>query len=347
MDHISRRLAFLAVAIGFTLALGTAGFIVIEKYPPLDAFYMTLTTITTVGYREVHDLSRAGRIFNSFLIFFGVTTMFLAVGLVTQTAIELELHQFFDKRRMKGMIQNLRDHYILCGFGRVGRGAADELAMAGAPFVVVDNREDRIARATRAGMAAMLADATRDETLRDAGIERARGLIATLSTDADNLFVVLSAKALNPSLKVCARIAEEEAEQKMRRAGADFVFAPYNLVGHRMAQSMTRPHVAHFIDFTTKNIGLDVGIEQVRVGEHSEFAARSLAQIQFRRELGVIVLAIRRADGAMLFNPPAEAVISVGDYLIVMGEPESLRRLERLLTLPGEAARSQFESPHA
>ena len=156
----------------------------------------------------------------------------------------------------------------------------------------------------------------------------------------------MSAKALNPSLKVCARIAEEEAEQKMHRAGADFVFAPYNLVGHRMAQAMTRPHVAQFIDFTTKNMGLDVGIEQLRVGENSEFASRSLQQIQFRRELGVIVLAIRKAEGTMLFNPPAEAVISGGDYLIVMGEPQNLHRVEHMLTGP-EAAESRVERPGA
>jgi voltage-gated potassium channel len=347
MDHISRRLGFLAIAILSTLALGTIGFIVIEHYPPFDAFYMTLTTVTTVGYKELYDLSFAGRVFNSFLIFFGVTTIFLGVGLVTQTAIELELHQFFDKRRMRGMIHKLRNHYIVCGFGRVGRGAAEELIVAGAPFIVIDSQEERVARAIRGGMVGMLADATRDETLREAGIERARGLIATLSTDADNLFVVLSAKALNPSLRVCARIAEEEAEQKMHRAGADFVFAPYNLVGHRMAQAMTRPHVAQFIDFTTRNMGLDVGIEQLRVGEHSDFASRSLQQLQFRRELGVIVLAIRRADGAMQFNPPAEAVIAGGDYLIVMGEPQSLRRVEQMLTGPQEATESRVEQSGA
>lgn len=331
MAHIPRRLAFLAIAIAFTLATGTLGFILIEGYPPFDAFYMTLTTVTTVGYKELHDLSRAGRIFNSFLIFFGVMTIFFAVGLMTQTMVELELHQYFGKRRVRKMIQNLRNHYIVCGFGRVGRGAAEELVTAGAPFVVVDRSEERVARALSAGMIAVRADATRDETLREVGIERARGLIATLSTDADNLFVILSARALNPSLKLCARIAEDESEQKMRRAGADFVFAPYNLVGHRMAQSMMRPHVAQFIDFTTKNIGLDVGIEQVQVAEQSEFASRSLEQLQFRRELGVIVLAIRRADGSMHFNPPADAVIGGGDYLIVMGEPENLRRVERML----------------
>jgi voltage-gated potassium channel len=332
MDHLSRRFVFLGVAVLFTLTMGTVGFIAIEHWTLLDAFYMTLTTITTVGYSEVHPLSHAGRIFNSFLIFFGVTTMFLAVGLVTQTAIELEFVQYFGKRRIKNMIDKLQDHYIVCGFGRVGRGAAQELIRAGVPFVVVDNKEERVTRAIKAGMIAVLADATRDETLREVGIERAEGLIATLASDADNLFVTLSAKTLKADLKICARVAEEETENKMRRAGAAFVFAPYDITGHRMAQAMLRPHVSQFIDFTTKNVGLDVGIEQVRVAEDSEFVDRTLAQMQVRRELGVIVLAIRKADGSMHFNPPADAVLVGGDFLIVMGEQDNLRRLERLLT---------------
>lgn len=332
MDHLSRRFAFLGAAILFTLVLGTIGFVVTEGYPPFDAFYMTLTTITTVGYGEIHPLHHAGRIFNSFLIIFGVTTMFLGVGLVTQTAIELEFVQYFGKRRIKNMIDQLQNHYIVCGFGRVGRGAAQELIRAGVPFVVVDNADERVTRAIKAGMIAVLADATRDDTLREVGIARAAGLIATLASDADNLFVTLSAKSLNGTLKICARVAEEETEQKMRRAGAEFVFAPYDITGHRMAQAMLRPHVSQFIDFTTKNVGLNVGIEQVRVAESCEFVNRTLAQMQVRRELGVIVLAIRKADGMMQFNPPAEAMLAGGDFLIVMGEQDGLRRLERLLT---------------
>lgn len=332
MDHLKPRLAFIAIAVLLVMAGGTIGFMMIEHYEVFDAFYMTLITITTVGYGEVYGLSKAGRIFNSFLIFFGVTTMLLAVGGMTQTVIELELNQFFGKRRIRGMIDKLEDHFIVCGFGRVGRGAAEELERAEAPFVVVDNNEDRVERAIKAGMVAVLADATRDETLRDVRIMKAKGLIATLSTDADNLFLILSARTLNAGLQISTRIAEEEAEQKMRRAGADAVFAPYNITGHRMVQSLLRPHVFQFIDFTTKNMGLNVGIEQVLVGKNSEFVTRSLEQMQLRRELGVIVLAIRKEDGKMLFNPPADANITHGDHLIAMGEQENLRKLEQMLT---------------
>jgi voltage-gated potassium channel len=332
MDQLRRRLALIAIAVAMTLCGGTLGFVWIEHYPVFDAFYMTLTTVTTVGYGEIHPLSTAGRIFNSFLILFGVIIMLLAIGAMTQTVIELELNQFFGRRRMKGMIEKLEGHIILCGFGRVGRGAADELRQAGVPFVVIDNQDERVEMAIKAGMLAVLADASRDDTLRDCGIMRAKGLIATLASDADNLFVILTAKTLNPKLQLSARVAEESSEQKMRRAGADFVFAPYNSTGHRMAQAIVKPHVQQFIDFTTRNMGLEVGIEQISVEPMSPFADKTLAEMQIRRDTGVIVLAIRRAGGEMLFNPPAEAKIAGGDHLIAMGEPQSLRRLEQFLT---------------
>jgi voltage-gated potassium channel len=261
-----------------------------------------------------------------------VVIMLLAIGAMTQTIIELELNQYFGKRRVKSMIEKLEGHIIVCGFGRVGHGAAEELRQAGASFVIVDRNEERVERAIRDGMLAVLADANRDETLKDVRIDRALGLIATLSSDADNLFLILSAKALNSRLHLSARIAEEASEQKLRRAGADFVFAPYNSTGHRMAQALLKPHVQQFLDFTTQNVGLDAGIEQVRVSERSAFANQSLEEMHVRKELGVIVLAIRKASGEMLFNPPADATIATGDHLIVMGRPDGLRRLEQLLT---------------
>jgi voltage-gated potassium channel len=332
MGHLQRRLLFIALAMAATLSGGTLGFVLIEHYPLFDAFYMTLTTVTTVGYGELHPLSHAGRVFNSFLILFGVIVMLLAIGAMTQTIVELEFNQFFGKRRVKNMIDKLEGHIILCGFGRVGRGAAQELQQAGAKFVVVDRDDERVENAIKDGMLAVAADANRDETLHELGIDRARGLIATLASDADNLFLILSAKSLNPDLFLSARVAEEASEQKLRRAGANFVFAPYNSTGHRMAQALLKPHVQQFLDFTTQNMGLDAGIEQVLVAERSAFIEQSLAEMHVRKELGVIVLAIRKANGEMLFNPPAESKISGGDHLIVMGRPEGLRKLEQLLT---------------
>ncbi len=200
MERFRKRFILIAGALLIIQAGGTLGFILIDHYPVFDAFYMTLITISTVGYGEIHPLSHAGRIFNSFLIFFGVTIMLLAVGGMTQAIIELELNQYFGKRRIKKMIDLLQNHYIVCGFGRVGRGAALELQRAGVPFLVVDRNDERVELAMKLGMLGVLADATDDQTLSDAGVVKAKGLIAALQTDADNLFVILSAKALNPAL---------------------------------------------------------------------------------------------------------------------------------------------------
>jgi len=331
MTRLERRFLFIFSSVFATLVIGTVGFTVIDHYPVFDAFYMTLVTMTTVGYSEIHPLSRAGRIFNSFLILFGVTTILTALGAMTQTIVEQEFGEALGKRRNKRMIDKLKDHFIICGYGRVGRGAASELQHAGVPFVVVDNSDDRAERAIHDGMLAVAADATRDETLRDVGIERARGLVAALATDADNLFVLLSAKGLNQKIFVAARAAEEGAEEKMRRAGADAVFAPYSITGHRLAQALLRPHVVKFLDFTTKDIGLDVLIEQVEVSRTSEMVAKSIRDMQIGRDVGVIVLAIRRAAGEMIFNPPADTCVYGGDHLIVMGKQDNLRALEALL----------------
>jgi len=331
MKRIRRRLLRIAVAIAFTLAAGTTGYTLIEGWPVFDSFYMTLTTITTVGYQEIHQLSHAGRIFNSFIIFFGVSTMFFAIGGMTQIIIELELNQYFGKRRIRTMIDNLEKHYIVCGYGRVGRGAATTLKNAGVPFVVIDRDAEKVERAIHDGMLGVIADANSDETLRDVGIMRATGLIATLATDADNLFLIISARTLNPDLRIAARIAEMSSTDKFQRAGAEHVFAPYDMTGNRMAESLIRPHVYQFLDFTTRpaELGLNVTLDQVPVPAASDLVGQSLRDLQLRRELGVIVLAIRKPDGNMLFNPPADAEISGGDCLIVMGEHDALRKLTR------------------
>src|SRR5438874_7889064 len=241
------RVLLIVSLLAFILAVGTVGFVLIEGYPWVDAFYMTLTTITTVGYAEIRSLSHAGRVFNSFLILFGVSTMFLTIGAMTQTIIDFELEDRTGERRKKRMIEHLHDHFIVCGFGRVGRNASQEFQRANVPFLVIDRSEDRVEKAISSGLLAVVADATRDDSLRHAGIMRARGLITALPTDAENLFVILSARTLNPNLTVVTRASEEEAEEKLRRAGADIVFSPYSITGRQLADSLLRPHVAEFI----------------------------------------------------------------------------------------------------
>jgi voltage-gated potassium channel len=329
---LKQRVILIAALLPAILCTGTIGFRVIERYSLFDAFYMTLITVTTVGYQEVHPLSHAGKVFNSFLILFGVSAVFFAVGVMTQTIIELELQDRYGKRRTRRMIAALKNHYIVCGFGRVGRNAAYELQRAKAPFVIVDRSEQRVERATSGGMLAIVADATRDECLREAGILEAQGLIAALPSDAENLFIILSAKTLNTRLKVVTRASEEEAEEKLRRAGADTVFAPYTMAGQRLAQALIRPHVVKFLDFATSQVGPNIVMEQIRVEARTGFPARTLTTLQSCRDLGIIVLALRKPDGQMVFNPPPETTIAANDYLIVLGDQDDLERLERIVT---------------
>jgi voltage-gated potassium channel len=281
-----------------------------------------------VGYGELHPLNEVARLFNSVYIILSVSLLFLAIGLMTQTIVEAQFKDLIGKRRTKKMIEKLENHYIICGYGRVGRGAAVQLQQAGARFVIIDRREDRVEWAIKAGYLACLGDSTRDEILREVRIDFAAGLIAALGTDADNLFAVISAKTLNPRIRVAARAAEEEAERKMRQVGADSVFAPYTMTGTRLAQSLLRPHVRQFLDFATTNREFDAHIEQVQVSPESELVGKSLADSNIRGDMKVIVLAIHRADGHMEFNPPASAIVEARDYLIVMGEAAPLRRFE-------------------
>ncbi|HTD54054.1 MAG TPA: NAD-binding protein [Silvibacterium sp.] len=331
-SRLPRRVLIVAAMLGIIILAGTIGFVLIERYSWFDAFYMTLTTITTIGYQELRPLDHAGRIFNSFLIIFGVSAIFLAAGAMTQTIIELELQDRYGKRRKKRMIDKLQNHFIVCGFGRVGRNASYEFQRTGAPFLILDRNEQRVAKATSAGMLAIVADATQDDALREAGVLRARGLIAALPSDAENLFIILSAKTLNPSLTIVTRASEEEAGEKLRRAGADTVFTPYSMAGRQLADALLRPHVVEFLDFTRTNMGPKVTMEQVCVSPQSQFTRKTLGQLLEPRRSEVIVLALRRQAGETIFNPPPESEISPGDFLIVMGERSSLQKLERVLT---------------
>ena len=335
-SRFSRRVVVVVVMLGTIILAGTIGFVALEHYSWFDAFYMTLTTITTIGYQELRPLDHAGRVFNSFLIIFGVSAIFLAAGAMTQTIIELELQDRYGKRRKKRMIQTLRDHFIVCGFGRVGRNASYEFQRTGAPFLILDRNEQRVAKAAGAGMLAIVADATQDDALREAGVLRAKGLIAALPSDAENLFIILSAKTLNPSLTIVTRASEEEAGEKLRRAGADTVFTPYSMAGRQLADALLRPHVVEFLDFTGSNMGPKVTpkviMEQVCVSPQSSFTRKTLAQLLEPRRSEVIVLAIRRKAGETIFNPPPDSEIAAGDFLIVMGERPSLQKLEQVLT---------------
>jgi voltage-gated potassium channel len=323
-----RNLRLIAIALACLALVGMAGFHFIEGWPWFDGLYMVITTFTTIGYQEIHPLSHAGRIFNLGLIVCGVALVFLGIGALTQALLEFELRSFFGKRKMERDIGRLTDHYIICGAGRVGRSAARELARRPVPFVVIEQNE---AKATRYGgdWLTIVGDATQEQTLRDARIERARGLVAATTTDATNLYIVLTARGLNPKLKIIARASEEDAEKHLVTAGADSVVSPYLFAGQRIAQSFLRPHVVTFLDTATTHLGMDLEIGEICVGRDSLFAGKTIETSRIRQERGVIILAIKREQG-MHFNPAPDDRIQPGDYLIAMGEPSQLRQLEQM-----------------
>jgi len=242
----SRNLKFLAAALAFVVGLGTVGFHYIEGWPWFDGFYMVITTLTTIGYEEVHPLSHAGRVFNIVIILSGVSLLFLLIGSLTQALLEFELQSFFGRRRMERDIDRLTGHYIICGAGRVGRSAARELARRPAQFVIIENNEAKAQKFAGENWLVMVGDATQEQTLRDAQIERAAGLVAATTTDATNLYIVLTARSLNPKLRIIARASEDMAEKHLRSAGADAVVCPYVFAGQRIAHSFLRPHVVSF-----------------------------------------------------------------------------------------------------
>ena len=313
------------------LFAGTFGFRVVEGWRFFDAFYMTLITLTTVGYGEVLPLSDAGRIFNSVLMMAGVTSILASIGILADMVIKLELADFFGRRRRLKMLRKLSNHYIVCGAGRVGRGVVKELRRNGAKVLVIENSPTRCRWAEEQDIPTLQADATRDETLKEAQIESARGLVSAMGTDADNVYVVLSARVLNPNLLISARASDEEAEEKLRRAGATTVFTPYTFIGHRLAQSMLRPHVLSFLDIASafsSHAHLDIEIEEIRVSDGSPITSTTLEESRIQQAYGVIVLAMRKSGGEMIFNPDGATRIEPADVLIAMGERSKLKRME-------------------
>src|SRR5947209_368678 len=323
-----RNLRTIGLLLLIVMAIGSAGYHYIEGWPWFDGFYMVVTTLTTIGYQEVHPLSHVGRVFNVFVILAGVSLLLLGIGALSQALLEFELQSFFGRRRMEREIGRLDGHYIICGMGRVGRSVARELARRPVPFVIIENAEPKLQRYSGENWLVVTGDATQEQTLRQAQIDHARGLIAATTTDAANLYIVLTARGLNPTLKIIARASEDGAEKHLLTAGADSVVSPYSFAGQRIAQSLLRPHVVSFLDTATTHLGIDLEIGEIQIASRSAFAGKTLESSRIRQERGVIVLAIKRREG-MRFNPAPDERIQPDDFLIAMGEPAQLRRLEQ------------------
>jgi voltage-gated potassium channel len=289
---------------------------------------MTVITLASVGFKEVHDLSLTGRIFTIFLIVGGVGTVAYALSAGAKIILEGELREVYGRRRLEKKIKELKHHYIVCGYGRMGKIICRELREKDIKFVVVEKQPDVFVESD--DYLVFHGDATKDEVLKELGIEKAKGLVSVLPTDAENLFVVLSARGLNPALFIVARAGEEGSEQKLLRAGADKVVSPYHIGGLRIAHTVLKPAVVDFIEFATKSGNIDLQMEEIRIQESSSLVGKSLDECGIGRELGIIIVAIKKPNGEMRFNPTFRSSIKAGDTLIALGEISKLKNLEEM-----------------
>ena len=316
-----------ALLVAVVLA-GTLGYMVIERWSAWDAFYMSVITITTVGYREVHDLSLAGQIWTVLLLFGGVGSALYVFTLLATVVVEGGLPLRLQKRRQARMINTIKDHFIVCGYGRIGSIIAGQLQRQNVPFVIVERDPARLQAAMMDGVLAVQADASHEDVLKRVGIDTARCLIAAVGTDAENVYTVLSARVLRPDLFIVGRAEGDDAARKLLRAGANRVVSPYQIGAVQMAQTAIRPAVVDFMTLATSSDNLELAMEEITVMKGASLGDKSLLDANLRQRFGVIVVAIQREDGRMDFNPEPDTAIRAGDKLVVLGRPHSLRRLE-------------------
>jgi voltage-gated potassium channel len=308
--------------------VGTLGYMLIERWSLWDSFYMTIISVTTAGYQEVHPLSIPGQMWTSLVLIVGVASLFYTAALVMSEVLEGSLLHRFETRRFNRMLDQLTNHFIICGYGRIGGVIVDEFKRQGIPFIVIDRDPERVHSIIENGGMAVEADSSREDILKKVGIDRARGLIAAVGTDAENVYTVLSARVLRPDLFIIARGESEGAEAKLKRAGADRVLSPYQLGGVQMAATALRPAVVDFMRLATSSERIDLAAEQIEVRAAAKFAGRSIRDGNLRQDFGVIIVAIKRKAGHMEFNPAPEATIVAGDQLVVLGHPDQLKALE-------------------
>lgn len=323
---------FVPIVIGLVVlpAIGVAGFSWIEGWSFMDALYMTVTTLSTVGYGEIHPLSTGGRLFTMGLIVSGGMMAAYALTQLAQIFFSGEWRRHWENQKRLRMLAELSHHIIVCGHGRVGRNVAEELKAEGLPFVVIDLNPDQVTRVQESGALAVHGDAAHESTLREAGIDRARGLVAAAKSDAENVFIVLTARSLRPDLSIVSRADVEESEPKLLRAGANRVILPYHITGRRLVTMLVRPDVADFLDEVSHASGLELLLEQVHVTAGSVLAGQTLAEAQTRHQFEVTVLACRTADGRWNYHPRGSTVSEPGCQLIALGTQEHLQKLTAL-----------------
>jgi voltage-gated potassium channel len=329
----TRNIIFATVMLALVVGLGTVGYMTLEHWSFLDSLYMTVITISTVGFSEVNPVSTPGRILTMTVLISGLGVLAYVVGTLTRTLVEGQLLEVMGRKKLERQIKKLKNHYIICGYGRVGQIICDQMKkFKPTPLVVIDIESSTTTRVEEHGYHYyILGDATEEECLLKAGILNAKGLATALDSEADNVYITLTAKGLNPNLFVLARAGKMGSEKKLLRAGADRVVSPHQIGGFRMAQALLRPNVAEFIDFTTHDPDTGLNMEEIPVRANSQFSDISLVDSGIRQQFDLIIVAIKKASGEMLFNPASHTRIQIGDTLIALGQRSNLIKLERLL----------------
>ncbi len=320
------------MALGAISVIGVLGYMLLEGWSFMDALYMTVISLTTVGYKEVRELDTSGQLWTMALLITGVGTLFYAAVSSVELAVEGTVRGYFERKRMRARINKLNGHYILCGFGRVGGQVAREFALDGVPFAVIDDNPEKIDECLAEGYLAILGEASDDATLEEAGIRRARGLVAAVNSDAANVFVVLSARKINPDLHIVARASSDESATKLEMAGADRTLSPYAVGGRRLASLATQPLIVDFLDIVTRGEkGIEFRLEEFWVPEKSPLANHTIGELKIGEKTGAMVLAIRSKEGKFDTTPSAQDTIRPDDTLIVLGTREQVGRLATLI----------------
>jgi voltage-gated potassium channel len=319
------------IILSFIVAVGLLGYTQLEKWSLADALYMIVITLSTVGFREVRVLSGDGRLITMFVILGGVTTAIYAAGQAVEIILEGELFGYRGRKRMENKIKEIKNHYIICGFGRVGHQVADEFENAKIPYVVIDTKTETAAELEAKGIPYILGDVTSDKNLEEVGIKRAKGLIACADSDVANVYVTLSARALNHDLYIVGRASVRDTEEKLKMAGANRVLSPYFIAGRRMAALATRPVSSDFLDMVMHGEHLEFSLREILVPPDSHLLNTSLSDAQIRQKSGATILAIRKVDGGFNLQPQAASKIELGDIMVAIGTQEQLDLLEKMV----------------
>lgn len=318
------------------IGVGTVGFHLIEGWNFNDALYLTVMTLTTVGYGDITPRTQPGRYFTMALVVTGVFSFFYAATTIIRVVVSGELQQYLGRQHMERMLAQVKDHIIVCGYGRMGRLVCKEFSQAEVPFVIIDRNVESLHGFDVKGGIPLVGDANSDEILKQAGIDRARGLVTVMSSDSENLFTTMSARLLNVKLLIVARVEDAKSENKLRRAGANRVVSPYQIGGTRVAHAILRPTVMDFVELATRTEYIDLQLEETCIDSASALVGKSLAESRLGADHRIIIVAVKKESGHMLFNPDPQTRLEPGDILVALGHRDHLEKLERIAN-PGTA----------